>query len=473
MTADAVLLPGFVGTTLPDWVAERLRGGLAGVCLYGDNVESDAQLRSLVWQIRQAKPDAIVAIDEEGGDVTRVHYADGSPYPGAALLGRIDDVEATAVVGRAVADVLGWIGADLNLAPVADVNSDPRNPVIGVRSFGSDPALVARHVAAFTRAHEAVGIATSVKHFPGHGDTAADSHLALPVVDVPLEVLRERDLPPFRAAIEAGARTVMTSHLLLPQIDPVNPATFSPRILGDLLRGELGFEGVVVTDALDMAGASDGIGIPAAAVRALAAGCDLLCLGTGGSAEQLDAIRDAVADAIESGALAEDRLVDAAARVSALVESLRGPRTAPVNGPNGPNGPTIDALMAAFAVAPGAAPAPDAVIVVVQATANIAVGHSPWGPPGDLDGVAVRRIAAGEPLPADLAADAPVVLVAKDVHRHPMVAALADVVRASRPGSIVVDMGWPSGPVDVATYGGSAAVGIALVQWLRDRGWGS
>jgi beta-N-acetylhexosaminidase len=455
---DAVLLPGFRGTTLPDWVAERLRGDLVGVCLYGENVESLDQVRSLVGQIRRARPDAIVAIDEEGGDVTRLHYAEGAPYPGAALLGRIDDLELTARIGRAVAADLVSVGADLNLAPVADVNSDPRNPVIGVRSFGADPELVARHVAAFTRAHEAVGVATSVKHFPGHGDTATDSHLALPVVDVPLEVLRERDLPPFRAAIEAGARTVMSSHILLPQIDPSGPATFSSRILGDLLRGELGFDGVIVSDALDMAGASGEIGIPAAAVRALAAGCDLLCLGTGGSAEQLDAIAAAVADGVDP-----DRRADAGARVARLVESLRAERTAPTSASLG------ERLDRGFAIADGATPAPDAALVVVETEANIAVGVSPWGPAAA--GADVRRIAVGEALPGDLAADAPVLLVAKDVHRHPQIAALAEVVRATRPGSLIIDMGWPSGPVDVATYGGSRGVGQALLEWLRDRGW--
>lgn len=456
-TVDAVLLPGFVGTTLPDWVADRLRNGLAGVCLYGENVESPAQVTALVGQIRAVKPDALVAIDEEGGDVTRLHYVEGSPYPGAALLGRIDDPELTAVVGRAVAGDLAGAGVDLNLAPVADVNSDPRNPVIGVRSFGADPELAARHVAAFVAAHEAAGVATSVKHFPGHGDTAADSHLALPVVDVPLDVLRARDLPPFRAAIEAGARTVMTSHILLPQVDPTGPATFSSRILGDLLRGELGFGGVIVSDALDMAGASAEIGIPAAAATALAAGCDLLCLGTGGSPEQLDAIADAVA------AIDPARLEDATARVRALVASLRVPPT------RASWGIATDQLSDAFAVAEGTAPAPDAVLVVVETVANIAVGVAPWGPAAA--GATVRRITAGDPLPADLPSGAPVIVVAKDVHRHPEVAALADLVRATRPGSLIVDMGWPSGPVDVATYGASRGVGIALLHWLRTRGW--
>ena len=434
------------------------------MCLYGENVESLAQLTSLVWQIRQAKPDALVAIDEEGGDVTRLDYVEGSPYPGAALLGRIDDLELTALVGRAVADDLKFVGVDLNLAPVADVNSDPRNPVIGVRSFGADPALAARHVAAFTRAHEAAGVATSIKHFPGHGDTAADSHLALPVVDVSLEVLRARDLPPFRAAIEAGARTVMTSHILLPQVDPDGPATFSSRILGDLLRGELGFDGVVVSDALDMAGAAEfpnaagEVGIPAAAARALAAGCDLLCLGTGGSPEQLDAIADAVLAGVES-----ERLADATARVAALVASLRVDSSRPVSWQI-----LAEQLVAGFDVAEGATPAPDAVLVVVETTANIAVGFAPWGPAAA--GADVVRIVAGDPLPTELG-DSAIVLVAKDVHRHPEVASLAEIVKAQRPGSLVVDMGWPSGPVDVATYGASRGVGGALLYWLGSRGW--
>src|SRR5690606_32355936 len=148
-------------------------------------------------------------------------------------------------------------------------------------------------------------------------------HLALPVVDVPLETLRARDLPPFRAAIEAGARTVMTSHILLPQVDAGGPATFSSRILGDILRGELGFDGVIASGAVVVAGASGEVGIAGAAVRALIGGCVLLCLGTGGSAEQLDGIQDAVAAAIADGALEAGRLAIAEGRVVALAASLR------------------------------------------------------------------------------------------------------------------------------------------------------
>ena len=227
---------------------------------------SRAQVRALTDAIRAANPLALIAIDEEGGDVTRLYYATGSPYPGNALLGRIDDLDLTAEVARSVALELRAVGVNLNFAPDADINSNPDNPVIGVRSFGADPELVSAHTAAWVAAHEAEGVAVSAKHFPGHGDTAQDSHLALPVVDLPLEELRERELRPFLAAIQAGARTIMSSHVLLPQLDPDRPATFSRAILDGVLRGELGFEGVIVSDALDMVGASGEIGIPAAAV---------------------------------------------------------------------------------------------------------------------------------------------------------------------------------------------------------------
>src|SRR5439155_201981 len=152
-----------------------------------------------------------------------------------------------------------------------------------------DAELVARHSRAWVHGLQSTGVAACAKHFPGHGDTAVDSHLGLPVVEHDLDVLRERELLPFVAAIEAGGAAVMTSHIVLSQLDPGVPATMSRRILTGLLREELGFEGVVVTDALDMAGASATIGIPEAAVRSLAAGADLLCLGSD-SEPHLDAV---------------------------------------------------------------------------------------------------------------------------------------------------------------------------------------
>jgi len=452
-----VLLPGFAGTELPAWLEARLRDGLGGVCLFAENIAGPEQLRALTATIRRANPRALIAIDEEGGDVTRLHAATGSPYPGNAVLGRLDDLELTAAVGAAVAAELRSAGVDLNFAPDVDINSNPDNPVIGVRSFGAEPALVARHTAAWIAAHEAQGVAVSAKHFPGHGDTSADSHHALPIVDLPLEGLRERELVPFRAAIAAGARTVMSSHILLPQLDADEPATFSARILGELLRDELGFTGVVVSDALDMAGASGEIGIPAAAVRALAGGCDLLCIGTRTTEAQLTAIEEAVREALGGGALAPERLADAVARVDALATSLAEQPAAPAPAPYVSDPVRI---ASAFDVREGVEPPAAARILVLETTANAAVGEIPWGPASV--GMAVHRVGEGDPVPS---VAGPYLVVGKDNHRHGWTRAYIDATRAAHPGTVVVDMGWP-GPdrdyADIATFGASRGVAEAL-----------
>jgi beta-N-acetylhexosaminidase len=238
--ALGVLLPGFEGSTLPGWLRARLADGLAGVFLFATHIASPAQLRELTAAIRDANPNAVIAVDEEGGDVTRLHQRAGSPYPGNAILGRIDDVELTRRVGATVGGELAAHGITLDFAPDADNNSDDRNPVIGTRSFGADPGLVSRHTAAWIEGLQSTGVAASAKHFPGHGDTSSDSHLAMPVVDLPLETLRGRELLPFAAAVGAGTRSVMTSHILLPQLDGDNVATFSRRLHGELQRGALG-----------------------------------------------------------------------------------------------------------------------------------------------------------------------------------------------------------------------------------------
>ena len=248
------LLPGFVGTTLPDWLKARLRAGLGGVCLFATNIESLSQLRTLTDAIYAENPRAIVAIDEEGGDVTRLFARDGSPSPGNAVLGRIDDLDTTAYAARQIGIQLRQTGVRVNFAPSVDINSNPDNPVIGVRSFGDRADQVARHGAAWIRGLLSTGVAATAKHFPGHGDTALDSHHALPIIDRSPSELEQRELVPFAAAIEARVRAVMTSHILLPQLDAEQPATLSNPILGGLLRTELGFDGVIVSDALDMAG---------------------------------------------------------------------------------------------------------------------------------------------------------------------------------------------------------------------------
>jgi beta-N-acetylhexosaminidase len=454
MTSLSVLMPGFVGTELPSWLDEMLRRGLGGVCLFGENVVSRQQVRELTDAIRAANPDAVIAIDEEGGDVTRLYYEEGSPFPGNAVLGRIDDPLLTEAVGASVGSALAGVGVNLDFAPDADVNSNPHNPVIGVRSFGADAAQVSRHTSAWVRGLQSAGVAACAKHFPGHGDTAQDSHLSLPTVDVPVATLRGRELAPFRAAVEAGSLAIMTSHIVLPRVDS-EPATFSAPVLGGLLRDELGFDGVIVSDALDMVGASGVIGIPAAAVRALAAGCDLLCIGTRNTAEQLESIASAIDRAVESGELPHARLGEAGDRVAALARELP---TLPFAAPE----PSFDtrSTRGAFDVRPDVLVRSERTLVALETEANIAVGTVPWGPRVDI------RIGQGEALPV---VHGQLVLVGRDNHRHEWVRELVTAARSSHASVLVVDMGWPGDDrafADVATFGASRHVGLALEQWL-------
>ena len=349
--ALSCILPGFEGLTVPDWVRRRIDEGLGGVVLYAWNVEHAEQLASLTAELRAERDDLIVAIDEEGGDVTRLEAARGSSYPGNAALGVVDDVELTRRVAASIGAELARGGVDLDFAPVADVNTNPQNPVIGIRSFGSDGDLVARHVAASVEGLQAAGVAACAKHFPGHGDTSLDSHLALPSVDV----LDDVALVPFRAAIEAGVLSIMTAHIVVRSHGDV-PATMTRAILHDLLRSELGFEGLVVTDALEMKAISHTVGVEEGAVRAIAAGADALCLGHDLFDESVGSVRDALVNAVRSDRLPEERLASAASRVALIVEvaSMAGEavvdreagriaarRALRVEGPAGIGGPVL------------------------------------------------------------------------------------------------------------------------------------
>jgi beta-N-acetylhexosaminidase len=478
----------FPGPTLPPWMASRLEAGLGSVCLFGSNIDSPEQLASLTAQLHAVAPDVLIATDEEGGDVTRLHRRHGSPHPGNAALGAIDDVALTEAVARSIGVELFAAGIDLNTAPVVDVNSNPANPVIGVRSFGASPSLVARHGTAYVAGLQSAGVGACVKHFPGHGDTAVDSHLGLPTVTAPLDVLRSRELVPFAAAVAAGSLAVMTSHVLLPAIDPLLPATLSPAVVA-VLRDDLGFDGLLVSDALDMKGASGGRGEPAAAVLALAAGCDLLCLGAEKDAELHDAIVAAVVDAVRSGELTEARLVTAGDRVVRASRQVQQWRSGPgisakTRHLSGPDVPAETFLGSAAALVARRAlrltgELPDlrgALVLRFQTSTNVAVGPVPWGLPVNgrvLDGgrqVDVLRTSRAGDLLA-LAPTAPMIVLVREPQRHPWVPALLAALADARPDLVVVEMGWPgdalpAGVATVLTYGASLANSRALDELL-------
>ena len=312
--AERVLLPGFTGPTVPDWLARAADRGLAGVCVFAPNVGP------AIGEL--ADRGLLVASDEEGGSVTRLDHVTGSPWPSAAALGRLDDVTVTEAVGAGIGTRARAAGVGLVLSPVADVNAAPDNPVIGVRAFGAEPALVARHTAAFVRGVQSAGAAACAKHWPGHGSTTVDSHVGLPTVADDLATLTARDLPPFAAAVEAGVAAVLTAHVRFPALDDA-PATMSPAVLG-LLRRELGFTGVIVSDALDMHAIAHGVGRGPGGVAALAAGVDLLCTGNPAFPDPYDdeagylEVRDAVLAALVDGTLDRQRVEEAGDRVARL-----------------------------------------------------------------------------------------------------------------------------------------------------------
>lgn len=373
LLANRVLWPGFFGTEAPAWLLAELRDGLAGVVYFGQNIGEG--LPALSAAILDANPDALIGVDEEGGSVTRLESATGSTLPGALQLGGLDDIEATRATGAELARRVAAIGGNVVLGPVADVNTDPRNPVIGVRSFGSDEALVSRHAVAEVAGIQGGGVAACVKHFPGHGDTHTDSHHALPEISLDVEEVERVHLAPFRAAIAAGVDSIMTAHIVVPAWGEA-PATLNPRVLGKLR--EWGFEGVIITDALDMAAIRETVGLGGGAARALAAGADLLCIGNPtnpGEAAASDqderdflAARDGIVAALRDGTLSRERVEEAAARVTALAVTLRE------RGASASDTPRFDArAIVGGAVTGAVAEAPALAVVDARRRSSLAV----------------------------------------------------------------------------------------------------
>ena len=320
--AGQVFMVDFSGTE-PSAEAERLlvQGGVGGVVLFVKNIRDPAQVARLANALQRLAVDAgmpplLLAADQEGGPVVRLRP---THFPSAMAFGAAASERLVAEAARVTARELRAVGVHLNFAPDLDVNSNPQNPVIGLRSYGEDPALVARLGVQAVTAMQAGGVLATAKHFPGHGDTSLDSHLALPTVAHPRARLEAVEFVPFRAAIRAGVAAVLTAHVVYPALDPERPATLSPAIIG-MLRGELGFGGLVVSDSMQMRAIADHHRPGEAAVEAVRAGVDLL-LALGPAETQWEAL-DAVRRAVESGRIPEARLREAAGRVLAVKRRL-------------------------------------------------------------------------------------------------------------------------------------------------------
>ncbi|OHX21692.1 beta-N-acetylhexosaminidase [Chromobacterium sphagni] len=295
------------------------------VCLFRRNVPDAARARQLVADLKSALGDDIlIGLDQEGGAVMRTQFLPQAPS--AMALAAADDAALSREVGAAVARGLKSLGVNWNFAPVLDLNNNPANPVIGERSFGADPARAALLARAWMDGHLAEGVACCVKHFPGHGDTHTDSHLDLPVVDKPQAELRDYELAPFQA-LAGHAPALMSAHIRFPALDTEWPATLSPAILTGLLRRELGYRGVAITDALNMKAIRERWGQAFGAVQTLKAGADLALVLQ--FADEMQHSADAVAAALASGELATARLIEASERVDALIRRFPSRADAP------------------------------------------------------------------------------------------------------------------------------------------------
>lgn len=525
LTRDAltVLQPGFTGTSAPEWLLRQLGEGLTSVGLFGRNIDSPEQLAALTAQLRRVRPEVLVAIDEEGGDVTRLEARTGSSFPGNLALGHVDDPVLTRAVAHELGRRLAACGVNLNWAPSADVNSNPDNPVIGVRSFGDDPRLVARHTVAYIEGLQEAGVAACVKHFPGHGDTAVDSHHALPRIDADMRTLHERELVPFQAAIAAGSKGVMSAHIVLPALDATLPGTLSPAALTGLLRaprehGGLGYTGLIVTDGMEMQAISATYGLERGSVLAIAAGADALCVGGGlADEETVLRLRDALVRAVQAGELTEARLADAASRVRSLASWASGPAAgadagtaAPRSSPRGASASRrgahthgragdrdvgLEAARRALRITGLETHEPltrPPFVAAFTPTANIAVGgETPWGVAAELalllPGTETVTYGApeapepGEEGPSGLvgrvlgaAAGRRIVAVVRDVHRHRWMAGALGALLAARPETVVVEMGVPQAPpagsLHIATHGAARVCGRAAAEVIAGKG---
>ncbi len=307
--------------------------GVGHIILFARNVDSPEQVAGLVCELQECARDAglalplLVAVDQEGGRVARMRRP-WTEWPPLEVLGRTGDEGLSRRMGAALAREMSACGVRLDFAPVMDVHTNPANPIINDRAFGSDPSLVARLGAAMIQGFQDQGVAACAKHFPGHGDTDIDSHLALPQVSHDRRRLQEVELVPFRAAIAAGVATMMTVHAVIQELDDTVPATLSPKIVRGLLRGELGYQGVVVSDDLEMKAVFDQWRPSESAVLAAQAGCDILPVCSESHHNQVDAI-EAVVRALETEEIPFTDMDDACGRIRKMKERFLLPYRPP------------------------------------------------------------------------------------------------------------------------------------------------
>jgi beta-N-acetylhexosaminidase len=481
--ARGVIGVGFPGSTIDEVPLQALRDFRPGAfIIFARNVGTTDELRALVAALREiGDPPPLIAVDQEGGRVERLQHG-VAQLPPAMAVGATGDVSLAERLGTLLGRDLARLGFNVDLAPVADLSLQPRSTVIATRAYGDDPERVGAFAGAFARGLEHGGVAATVKHFPGHGSTAEDSHVELPHVDAGAKTLRARDLVPFQRVLASGAASlVLTAHVVVEAFDPDRPATLSHAVLTNLLRGELGYEGVVATDCLEMDAIALGVGTVRGAVLALAAGADLLWIS-----HQFDLAHEAAAAivaAVRNGEIPLARLQEACARVHALRERL-AMRTA-YDGPLDENAP-LEAARRALTVLRGEprlrADKPVTVISFEGTAADNAAlsgGRKQPGETPSLSAALRRRGVKSEMMrvPLDPAfddvdlllehvpalGDREFVIVTRDAHLHPAQSAAVARILALAPDALIVSARspydatlWPQAHRVVCIYGAQA-----------------
>jgi beta-N-acetylhexosaminidase len=308
---------GFSGLELPSDTAVFLsQAQIGGIILFAQNYENPGQLAELTNQIQENRGELPlwISVDHEGGRVQRFRKP-FTKIPDAQAVGATHSPKLAFEITEVMAKELKAVGININFSPVADINTNSKNPVIGARAYGSREELVSQMVSAVVRGHLVHGVQPCVKHFPGHGDTSTDSHFALPRVDTPMEVLKEREFRPFSKAFRSHCSMVMTAHVLLSKIDPKLPATLSPKIIQDILRNDLRFTGLIISDDMEMKAITDHFGAEDSPRFAIQAGCDLLIYRSEAGARHAYA---SLVKALEDGKLSPELVLQAAGRSKSL-----------------------------------------------------------------------------------------------------------------------------------------------------------
>ena len=457
------LSPGFGGTRIPDWMKSWLEKGLGGVTLFSSNCPSIEETANLIAELRRYTPHVIISIDEEGGDVTRLFVREGSPFPTPAMLGRSDDLELTMNSYMELGKILKQVGIDLNLAPVADVSVNQLNPIVGVRSFGSNFELVTRHLKVAVEGLRRAGIASSIKHFPGHGGVLEDSHHDLPQLEGDLKEIESTHLKPFLTAIEAGVDSIMMGHIVTPALDKEFPASLSKKIITSYLKQKLGFTGIVMTDALDMGAIGGPKKIALSALQAVRAGADLLCFsGLSDQSSFIESSFTLINDAVNNGDMSAEAIISNAERL----QSWRPPKP---QGSSAPQPLPLSKIADGFEInGDMVLRGEDVVLVELSADPTIAAGFVSWGMRRALIRIGKKVKLESSNAVSHIEPNAQVVVAFRDAYRDQRILNILHRIEKQFPNSIFIDMGWPTREFQpsnmIRTFGSSEIAAEAVAE---------